>query len=340
MTEAGLYCPAGDFHIDPWRPVTRAVLTHAHADHARAGSSSYLVSREGEPVFRTRLGADANISAVDYGETVDLGGVRLSLHPAGHILGSAQVRVEHRGYVAVVSGDYKIEPDPTCSAFEAIRCHLFVTESTFGLPVYRWPAQEWIRSQINQWWRTNQSEGRASLLLAYALGKSQRLLSGLDPDAGSIFLHGAVARITRDYQARGIAFPPWRSVSEAESNTDWSRAIILAPPSAQGSTWLRRFGPLAMGLASGWMRIRGTRRRKAIDRGFVLSDHADWPGLLSTIDATGAEVVWVTHGYISVLVRYLQERGLEAHGLQTRFEGETREGGDSGEEITLEEAVP
>ncbi|MBY0230465.1 MAG: ligase-associated DNA damage response exonuclease [Gemmataceae bacterium] len=319
LTDAGLYCPEGRFHIDPWKPVERAVTTHVHADHARPGLGRYLVAADGLAVARTRLGQSSTIDAVEYGTAVDIGGVRVSLHPAGHILGSAQVRVEHRGQVWVVSGDYKTGPDRTCRPFEPVRCHAFITESTFGLPIYRWRPQEEVYGEINAWWRENRAAGKASLLLGYALGKAQRLLAGLDPAIGPIWLHGAVARLTKDYRASGVELPPATYASEAPKGTDWSKGIILAPPSAHGTPWSRKFGPLSAGLASGWMAIRGTRRRKAVGRGFVFSDHADWPGLLGAIKETGAERVWVTHGYVAVLVRHLRELGLDASSIPTPF---------------------
>lgn len=322
VTERGIYCQAGDFYIDPWRPVDRAIVTHAHSDHARWGMERYLCTDEGLLVTRRRLGVEAKIDSVPYGEVLSWNGVKVSLHPAGHILGSAQVRVEHQGQVAVVSGDYKTESDPTCTPFEPIKCHLFVTESTFGLPIYRWPRQEEIYADVNAWWRSNQAQGKASLLLGYALGKSQRALSGLDPGIGPIFLHGAVQGLTEDFRAQGIKLPATKVIGEAEGKFDWSQAMILAPPSANGTPWVRRFGDHSTAFLSGWMAIRGARRRRAVDRGFVLSDHVDWPSLLGAIKATEAERVWVTHGYSATVVRYLQEQGMEAKVLETEFEGE------------------
>jgi putative mRNA 3-end processing factor len=326
LTDNGLYCEAGDFYMDPWRPVHRAVITHAHADHAYRGCGAYLAVADGERVLRTRLGPEAHIETRRYGEAVNIGGVRVSLHPAGHILGSAQVRVEHAGQVWVVSGDYKVEPDPTCASFELVRCHVFVTESTFGLPIFRWPSERAVMDEINGWWRANQAVGKATLLFAYALGKSQRVLAGLDSSIGPIFSHGTTERLTEDYRHSGIALPLTTHVGAAPPKTDWSRALILAPPSANGTPWMRRFGVVSTGFASGWMRIRGLKRRRSIDRGFVLSDHADWPGLLSVIEGTGAERVWVTHGYSAIVVRWLQEHGTTAQMVQTRFEGEQEEG--------------
>ena len=322
-TESGLYCAAGDFFIDPWLPVDRAVVTHAHSDHARWGCRSYIAAREGERVFRTRLGPDAPITPVAFGEPVLLNGVRVSLHPAGHILGSAQVRVEHRGEVWVVSGDYKTEPDPTCTPFEPVRCHTFVTESTFGLPIYRWEPQAGTFDEIRSWWRRNADAGRASVLFAYALGKAQRLLAGLiDSPPGPIHTHGAVERLNRDYREAGIALPPTTYAREMPRGHDWSGSLIVAPPSARGSTWIRRFGAVSTAFASGWMRIRGARRRRSVDRGFVLSDHVDWPSLLGAIGETGAERVLVTHGYRETVVRWLTEHGVHAEALASRWEGE------------------
>jgi putative mRNA 3-end processing factor len=322
LTDRGLYCEAGDFYVDPWGAVPRAVVTHAHGDHVAWGCGSYLTTISGLPPLRARLDGDARIRALGYGEALAIHGVRVSLHPAGHILGSAQVRMEYQGEVWVVSGDYKTDPDPTCAAFEPVRCDTFVTESTFGLPIYRWPPPEEVLADINAWWEANQRAGRTTLLFGYALGKAQRLLAGLDPSLGPIVTHGAVERMTAAYRAAGVELPPTTHAAMAGRDADWSRALVLAPPSADGSPWTRRFGAQATGFASGWMLVRGARRRGALDRGFALSDHVDWPGLLAAIDATGASRIWVTHGYSSVVVRWLRERGLDAHMVQTRFEGE------------------
>ncbi len=322
LTEHGLFCEAGDFHIDPWRPVPRAVVTHAHSDHARWGCERYLASAAGEYVFRARLGEEADIQLAGWGEPLHINGVAVSFHPAGHILGSAQVRIEHRGEVWVVSGDYKVEPDPTCAAWEPVRCHTFITESTFGLPVYRWAPQAEVFDGINAWWRANKAAGKASVLFGYALGKAQRLLAGVDASIGPIYTHGAVEKLNAAYRASGVGLPPTTYAGDADKTTDWSRALIIAPPSANGTPWMRKFGSASTGFASGWMRIRGTRRRRNVDRGFVLSDHVDWPGLTGAIEATGAERVWVTHGYREPVVRWLREQGLEAEAVATRFEGE------------------
>jgi putative mRNA 3-end processing factor len=325
LSPRGLYCAAGDFYIDPWEPVDRALITHAHGDHARWGSRSYLAARDGERVLRTRLGDAANIETIGYGDTVTINDVRVSFHPAGHIIGSAQIRAEHRGEVWVVSGDYKTDPDPTCAPFELVRCHTFVTESTFGLPIYRWPSQAEVFAEINAWWRANAAAGKTSLLLAYALGKAQRLLAGLDPGIGPILTHGAVERMTSVYREGGIALPPTRYAGAAGSKADATGAIVIAPPYADASLWSRRFGEHSTGFASGWMMVRGARRQRSLDRGFALSDHVDWPSLMAAIEATGAGEVWVTHGYTSPVVRWLKERGIDARAVATRFEGERDE---------------
>jgi putative mRNA 3-end processing factor len=324
MTNAGLYCEAGDFHVDPWRPVERAVITHAHGDHARWGSRHYLGATEGARVLRARLGSDATIDTLAWGEGLSIGGVRISLHPAGHILGSAQVRLERGGEVWVVSGDYKAEADPTCTPFEPVRCHTFITESTFGLPIYRWRPQDEVFDQIAHWWEGNRRANRASVLFGYALGKAQRLLAGLvGREQGPILTHGAVERLNGEYRRSGVVLPTTTWAADARGKADALGALVIAPPSAAGSTWLRRFGKISTAFASGWMQVRGTRRRRSVDRGFVVSDHVDWPSLLGAIRDTGAERVWVTHGYREPVVRWLREHGLEAEAVASLWEGES-----------------
>ncbi|RYF40643.1 MAG: ligase-associated DNA damage response exonuclease [Comamonadaceae bacterium] len=320
----GLYCPPGDFYIDPWRPVGRAVITHAHADHARVGHGHYLAAAPAEGVLRSRLG-EINLQGLAYGERIVHNGVTLSLHPAGHVLGSAQVRLEHGGQVWVASGDYKVAPDRTCAPFEPVRCDVFITESTFGLPIYRWPHDDEIFADINAWWTANADAGRASVLCCYSFGKAQRVLSGVDASIGSIVVHGAVEPLNRAYRAEGVALPPTRLVTEVQNKADLRRALVVCPPGAAASTWLRRFGESSTAFASGWMQLRGARRRGGYDRGFVLSDHADWPGLMRAIGATGAQRVIVTHGSIPVMVRYLTEQGLQAQAFQTEYGDESGE---------------
>jgi len=323
----GLYCPQGDFYIDPWRPVARAVITHAHGDHARPGHAHYLAAQAAEHVLKARLG-EITLQTLSYGDSVVQNDVTVSLHPAGHVLGSAQVRLEHRGEVWVVSGDYKLEAEATCAPFEPVRCHTFVSESTFGLPIYRWRPQAEILADIAGWWRRNARAQRASVLFCYAFGKAQRILAGLRAadalDIGKLVCHGAIEPINRAYRATGVDLPPTHNVADV-GKAELSSALVLAPPSAEGTPWMRRFGDFSDGFASGWMQLRGARRRRSLDRGFVLSDHADWPGLNDAIAATGASRVIITHGQIAVMVRWLQQQGFDAGAFATEFEDD---GGD------------
>jgi putative mRNA 3-end processing factor len=324
----GLYCPAGDFFIDPWRPVERAVITHAHADHARPGHAHVLAAAASEGVLRARLGEVA-LQSLAYGEAIEHHGVRLSLHPAGHVLGSAQVRLEHGGQVWVCSGDYFVsganDDNSTCAPFEPVRCDCFITESTFGLPVYRWQPQREVFAAINAWWSANAAAGRASLLLGYSFGKAQRILAGVDASLAPIFVHGAIEPLNQAYRAAGVALPPTRLLLDVKDKAELRGALVLAPPSVSGSAWLKRLPDYGDAFASGWMQLRGARRRQAVDRGFVLSDHADWPGLQRAIAATGAERVIVTHGYEAVMKRWLTEQGLRAESFRTEY------GADDGE---------
>lgn len=327
LTDRGLYCEAGDFHIDPWRPVDRAIVTHAHGDHLTWGCGAYLVAEPGASIARERLGTwGSHLDHQPYGATRVINGVHVSFHPAGHILGSAQIRVEHRGEVWVVSGDYKTDPDPTCAPWEPVRCHTFITESTFGLPIYQWPTPLEVAEQINRWWQRNADDGVVSVLCGYALGKAQRLLAMLEPSIGPILTHGAVERMTTLYRDGGIQLPTTRYagdvVRDKATRSAMAGALVLAPPAVTGTAWLRRFGESRAAFASGWMRVRGARRRRGVDTGFTLSDHVDWPQLLQAIDATGASSVWVTHGFTSAVVQWLTEQGKEARAIPTRWEGE------------------
>lgn len=317
VRKEGLFCVPGGFYIDPWRPVDRAVITHAHGDHARYGHGHYLSAAPGVNVLKSRLG-DINVQGLEYGDTITHNGVTISLHPAGHVLGSAQVRMECGGEVWVASGDYKVEPDKTCAPFEPVRCDTFITESTFGLPIYRWDPEQQTIDEINAWWRRNAEEGRCSVVFAYAFGKAQRILSRLDASIGPIVCHGAVEPLNRVYRAGGVELPETVMVSEIEKAA-LRRAIVIAPPSSSGSPWIKRFGDYSDSFASGWMLLRGARRRRGVDRGFVLSDHADWPGLMSAIKATEAQQVIVTHGSIPTMVRWLCQNGLDAKGFDTEY---------------------
>ena len=315
----GLYCAAGDFYIDPWRPVQRAVITHAHADHGRPGMQQYLVSNAGMPLYRARLGMDASLQGVDYGATITLGHAKVSLHPAGHVLGSAHVRVETSDGVWVASGDYKLGFDPTCVPFEPVKCDTFITESTFGLPIFRWQNTTEIWAEIIDWWQANANAGRASVLYCYSLGKAQRVLAGMPANIGPIITHGAVAKLNLAYADAGVTLPETQMVSDKPDKASLRRALVLAPPGAAGSPWLKRFEPYTDACASGWMAVRGMRRRRGCDTGFVLSDHADWSELLTAIKASRAQRVLVTHGYVDELVHHLRDIGLSADGLATEF---------------------
>jgi putative mRNA 3-end processing factor len=331
-TDSGLYCAPGDFYIDAWGPVARTIITHAHSDHARRGAGRYLTAQEGEYILRRRMGDAAQIDTLRYGQRSDFNGVNVSLHPAGHVLGSAQVRVEYRGEVWVVTGDYKRQLDATCAPFDPVRCNTLITECTFGLPIFRWRETAEVAREINDWWRGNIAEGRTSLMLAYSLGKAQRVLSLLDSSIGSILLHGAVGAMVEAYRGSGVVLPATEHATLDNAKTSRGRAMVICPPSAASAAWARKFAPLSIGVASGWMQVRGFRRRRAADMGFVLSDHADWPDLLRTISETGAERVIATHGYTGPFSRYLQESGMATSIYQTRFTDADEEDEPAGEE--------
>ena len=323
VTPNGLYCPPGDFYIDPWQPVPTAVITHAHGDHLRHGSARYILARPGTGIARQRLGGERELAPVEYRATTSLGATTVSLHPAGHILGSSQVRIEHQGRVWVVSGDYKRQPDPTCAPFEPVECDVFISEATFALPVYRWPDTPRVIGELHRWWTANRERGIASVLFCYALGKAQRVLAELSALTHEpVYLHGAVDSLTGVYRRAGVSMLPTLPVG-TDKKTDFRGALIIAPPNAAGTPWMRRFGEHATGFCSGWMRVRGDRRRRGYDRGFVISDHADWPALIDTCNATRARRILLTHGYSDALTRYFNEQGIEASALKTSFGDET-----------------
>ena len=322
FTDEGIYCPAGDFYIDPWRPVDRALITHGHSDHARPGMGRYLATTGTAPVMRHRLG-DITLETIEYGEARRIGGATVSFHPAGHVPGSAQIRVEVAGEVWVVSGDYKTVADGLSEPFEPVSCHAFITECTFGLPVFKWTPQDELTRQINDWWAANAAAGRASILGAYALGKAQRLLATVDPSIGPILTHGAIENTNRVLRDQGIKLPDTIYADSDVSGKTHPGALVLATPSALGTPWARRFGPASTAFASGWMALRGVRRRRAADRGFIVSDHADWDGLNAALKATGAEKVFATHGYTSSFQRWLADQGYDAHVVSTDYHGET-----------------
>jgi putative mRNA 3-end processing factor len=269
-----------------------------------------------------RLGKNQNIQSLAYGESIDINGVRVSFHPAGHLLGSAQVRIEHQGHITVAAGDYKLGHDPTCEPFEPIACHTFYTESTYALPIYRWPDPQVVFEQIHDWWQDNRERRINSVIFAYSLGKAQRVLAGLDASCGPVLVHTAIANMLPAYRDMGIKLPPVQNANVENIKSTGGKAMVLAPPMVMGSPWTRKLQPASLATASGWMRVRGTRRRRNLDRGFVMSDHADWPGLLDAIESTRAEHVVVTHGRTEVLTKWLNEQGRSASACPTRYESE------------------
>jgi putative mRNA 3-end processing factor len=322
-TAAGLFCAAGGFHVDPWGAVDRALITHAHGDHARPGSAAYLCAEPCGPLLRRRFGEEVPVETLPYGERTRIGDVTVSFHPAGHVLGSAQIRIEGRDGVWVVSGDYKRAADPTCAPFEPLACDTFITESTFGLPIYRWDPVATVIDDIMGWWARNGAEGRTSILFCYTLGKAQRLLAELARVTDRpVLVHGMMMGMIDTYRDAGVPMLPVRVLTERPRGTSFAGELVLAPLSARGTPWMRRLGDLSDGFASGLMRVRGVRRQRAFDRGFVLSDHADWPALLDTIRETGASRVLATHGHAEPLARHLRESGLDAGVIRTAWEGE------------------
>lgn len=327
FTDKGLYCPQGDFFIDPWRPVDKAVITHAHADHSKWGMKSYLTHQKSIPIMRHRLG-EINVAGLEYGEERSLNGVKVSLFPAGHIPGSAQVRIEYKGEVWVITGDYKLIDDGVSTPFEPVKCHSLVTESTFGLPVYKWKPQREVFSEMNQWWRENREQGLASVILGYSLGKAQRILCSIDPGIGPILLHGAIHNSNLALKESGLVLPETVLITKDTPKEKYRGALIIAPPSAFGSPWMKKLKPYKVGTASGWMSLRGARRRRNVDKGFVLSDHADWNELNQAVEASEAEKVYVTHGYTNIFSNWLKSQGIDAEPVVTEYEGELSEIGE------------
>lgn len=322
----GIYCAAADVYIDPWKPVKKAIITHAHSDHARWGMGFYLAHENAIPVMKYRLGEDIKTQSLKYGEEIIMNGVKISLHPAGHIWGSAQVRLAYKGEIWVVSGDYKLQPDGISVPFEPIKCNSFITESTFGLPIYNFPETQEVHDDINTWWKTNREEGKNSVLLAYSLGKAQRVMVHLDPSIGNIYTHGAVHNINEIYEAHIGSLPDAQRIDSSVNRKEIKGAMIIAPPSAISTPWMQSFSPYKWGICSGWMQLRGTRRRRGADRGFIMSDHADWDQLNTAVLATGAENIYVTHGYKSIYAKWLNSNyGLNATEVETLYTSEALE---------------
>jgi len=325
FTDKGIYCAQADVYIDPWQPVGKAIITHAHADHARFGHKHYLCHRISKPVLQYRLGQDCNIQSVEYEEQVTINGVTFSLHPAGHIPGSAQIRVAFKDEVWVVTGDYKLEYDGISTSYEPVKCHTFITECTFGLPVYRWPDPKAVNADINSWWKCCAENRVTPVLIGYSLGKAQRLIHGLDKSFGTVYTHGAVENMNEALRYAGVSVGDTVKVTPEISREAFKDGIVVAPPSALGTSWMNKFRPFSVAIASGWMALRGTRRRRAVDRGFVVSDHADWKGLNEAVKLSGAERVITTHGYTDIFTKWLQDNRINAMAESTQFEGELSE---------------
>ena len=331
FTPNGIYCEKAGLYIDPWRQVPKALVTHGHADHARYGHGEYIAQHGSVPIMLQRLGP-VSIKGIDYGETFSVNNVRFSFHPAGHIPGSAQIRVESEGEVWVVSGDYKLDDDGISTPFEPVKCNTFITECTFGLPVFRWKNQEEIISEINQWWTANRDAGLTTILIAYSLGKAQRLISNVDHSIGRVLTHGAIENMNEVVRETGIPIPQTHRVTRDLTREEVRGSLVVAPPSAIDTPWMRKFQPYSLGIASGWMALRGMRRRRAADRGYVLSDHADWDGLNHAIEMTGAENIIATHGYTEIFTEWLKEKGYNAISENTAFTGESIENENTEEE--------
>lgn len=325
FTSKGLYCPIGRFYIDPWDSVEKAIITHAHSDHAKPGSAYYLSHPLTSALLRARLG-DNNYHTVDWGDSFYINGLKVSLHPAGHIIGSSQVRLEYRNEVWVVSGDYKLENDGLSGTFEPLRCNVFITESTFGLPIYKWKPQSELFNDICDWVSLNKEQGRSSVFIAYSLGKAQRLLNALQPFNETVLVHGAIWNMHQALVGAGVTLPTVERITPETPKAKFKSCIAIAPPGADGSVWIRKFEPYELAICSGWMQVRGNVRRRNADAGFVLSDHADWEGLLNAVKETGAEKVFVTHGFQSVFSRYLNENGIPSSEVKTAYGSEDEDG--------------
>jgi putative mRNA 3-end processing factor len=319
FTGKSIYCAQADVHIDPWIPVERALITHAHSDHARWGSKHYLSHRDSAPILRLRLGEDISLQTVEYGERIRINGVTFSFHPAGHIVGSAQIRVEYQGEVWVASGDYKMEDDHFSTPYEPIQCHVLITESTFGLPIYRWRPQAEIYREMDAWRLQNLQEGKVSVLMGYSLGKMQRILKGITLPDTPIYAHGAVYNVNERLREAGFDLPKLTLITYETDRKLLKGELVLAPPSVDGSAWLKKMGAYSTGYCSGWMAVRAAKNRRAVDQGFILSDHVDWPDLNEAVRLSQAEKVYVTHGFTSIFSRWLNENGIEAAEVTTMY---------------------
>ncbi|TGM53424.1 ligase-associated DNA damage response exonuclease [Leptospira adleri] len=328
LTPAGLYIPQADVYVDPWKGVPRAILTHAHSDHTRKGSAHYLCAESGFHLTQERLGKKARIETLPYGRAVYSNGVRISLHSAGHILGSSQVRIEYKGKVTVISGDYKTVPDPTCEPFEILKCDTFLSEATFAKPYYIWENPTFVFQNILNFILENQELDSISLLYGYSLGKAQRILKGLSNVAEEraigldFFAHDSILSMNQRYEESGIVLPKTKPLDQWIPNSK-NLFVFLAPPSSPIPN--PDFKKIRSAFCSGWMQLSKNRKAGSFSKGFTLSDHADWNELIQTISFTEAEEVLLTHGDTNDIVRYLREKGKNAKTLKTKFHSEESE---------------
>jgi len=321
FTNKGIFCKQGGFYVDPWHPVDFAVTTHGHADHVKWGNKNYLCHELTKPILTQRYGLTDNVQTLPYLKEIDINGVKLSLHPAGHVIGSSQIRLEYKGEICVISGDYKVEYDGISTAFEPVKCHTFVSESTFGLPIYHWEPQHIIFEQIKNWVATNHEKNKTSILVAYSLGKAQRLIKNLSSDY-PIFVHNSIANLNEAFANAGVELPHTLRITPDIKKEELQKGIVIIPPALADGKWVKSLMQPAIGICSGWMMVRAGRRWRSADAGFALSDHADWPGLLDAIKATAAEKVYVTHGSTAIFSKYLNEIGIESEEVLTKYGAE------------------
>lgn len=321
FTDKGIYCIPGKFYIDPWKPVDYALITHGHADHARWGMTKYLCHHLTVPILHIRIGKDIQVQGIGYNEPININGVKVSFHPAGHIIGSAQIRMEYKGKVVVVSGDYKLQNDGLSTVFEPVKCHEFVTESTFGLPIYKWASTEKLNESMQNWVLQNQEIGKTSVFVGYSLGKAQRILNAVNGIA-PIYTHYSIAKLNQAYESAGIQLPNYETLDFRESVQHVNKGIVIVPPSLVDTAILKKIPNMVYAICSGWMQVRGARRWRSADAGFAVSDHADWDDLLKAVKETNAEKVYVTHGQTAVFAKYLNKNGIEAVELHTAFGNE------------------
>jgi len=314
-TKKGLYCSQADIYIDPAGKTNRAIITHAHSDHARRGSDSYLAHPVTALLMRHRLGSKINVQELEYGRKVNINGISISLHPAGHVPGSAQVRLEGCGEIAVISGDYKLENDRLSTPFEPVKCDVFVTETTFALPIYKWEPQEIIYKKINDWWLRNKKNGIVSVIGGYSLGKAQRILKHLDTSTGKIFTHPVIEDVNEILRDSKFGLPETHRLNENTAYKELKGNIVIGPPSFTGGGSIKDTGKYSIGYASGWLKTRKAWGWQSIDIGFALSDHCDWDGLNMAVKLTGAEKVFATHGFTKQYVKWLRENEISAYEL-------------------------